>query len=121
MRRNGREMAQMYHFNADKLKRNADKLRRDAQRFSNSYSFHYDTDESDGDRGGRTQKEALENELRKDGFLTGDKKKYKVELTDKKLKINGKTMSDDMHQRYLHLLTTAHSGSFKMTIEENND
>ena len=103
------------------MRLNADKLRRDAQRFSNSYSFHYDSDEGETSTNGKTQKENLENELAKDGFLTGDKKKYKVELTDKKLKINGKTMSDEMHQRYLNLLTTAHSGSFKIMIEENSN
>lgn len=134
MRRNGQEMAQLYQLNgdklrldankmrlnADKLRREADKLRRDAQRYSNSYSFNYNSDDNDGrDRGSMTQKEALESELAKDGFLTGDKKKYKIELTDKKLKINGKTMSDEMHQRYLRLLASSSSGSFKITIEED--
>ena len=121
IRRNAKEMAQLYHLNGNKMRLNADKLRRDAQRFSNSYSFHYDSDEGETSTNGKTQKENLENELAKDGFLTGDKKKYKVELTDKKLKINGKTMSDEMHQRYLNLLTTAHSGSFKIMIEENSN
>lgn len=126
MRRNAKEVAEMYRLNADKmrlntdeLRRNTDKLRRDAKRLRDSYSFHYNSDE--GDRDGMNQKEALENELAKDGFLTGDKKKYKIELTDKKLKINAKTMSDEMHQRYRRLLGQSSSGSFKITIEENSN
>ena len=82
IRRNAKEMAEMYRLNADKmrlnadeLRRNADKLRRDAKRLRDSYGFNDNSDE--GDREGMSQKEALENELAKDGFLTGDKKKYK--------------------------------------------
>ena len=110
-KRESRKMMKRYGINADKM-------RRDAQKLRESYGFQ---SLNNWNNSGKTQKELLENALKNDGFLTDAKKKYKVELTNKTLKINGKEMSAEMHQRYLALLSNGYNGSFKLTFEENND
>jgi bla regulator protein blaR1 len=111
MSREARKMAQLYRIDAGKIRQNALRLRQlnGLQQYNGQ------------DRYGKSQTERLENELKKDGFLKEGKKKYKVELTNKTLKINDKEMSSEMHQRYLDLLASDSSGSFKITFEENNE
>ena len=46
---------------------------------------------------------AFEQELQKDGFLKNGDKKYEFELSDKALKINGKSQSKAMHEKYIKL------------------
>ena len=110
-KRESRKMMERYQIDADKI-------RRDAQKLRESYGFQ---SLDNWKNSGKSQKEMLENMLKNDGFLKDGKKKYKVELTDKKLKINGQEMSSEMHQRYLDLLSNGYVGSFKLTYEENND
>ena len=103
----------MEHYRID-----AEKIRRDAEKLRESYGFQH---RNTWGNNGKSQKERLEEALKNDGFLKDGKKKYKVELTNKMLKINGKEMSSEIHQRYLDLLTSGSSGSFKLIYEENYD
>lgn len=45
----------------------------------------------------------IENELKKDGFIKGDKVKYDFDLSQDALIINSKTQPNDMKDRYLKL------------------
>jgi hypothetical protein len=110
--REAQKMAQSYRIDAEKLQRDALKRSRENEKYWRNNTPCRD---------GKTQKEILEKQLKDDGFLKEGKKKYKLELTDKLLKINGEKMPADVHQRYLKLLSNDYTGTFKFTIEEDSD
>ena len=110
--RETRKMAQSYRIDAEKLRRDALKMSRETEKYWRNVTPYRD---------GKTQKEIIEKQLKDDGFLKEGKKKYKLELTDKLLKINGEKMSADVHQRYLKLLSNDYVGKFRFTIEEDTN
>jgi bla regulator protein blaR1 len=112
MSREVRKMAQSYRIDAEKL-------RHDAQKMSKSTEKYWYT--TTPYRDGKTQKEIIEKQLKEDGYLKEGKKKYKLELTDKFLKINGEKMSADVYQRYFKLLSNDYRGTFRFVIEEDTD
>ena len=64
----------------------------------------------------------IEKHLSEDGFLKEGETKYTFELTNKKLKINGKEQSNTMHEKYLKLYgehTNTDSTDYDFTVKFN--
>ena len=64
----------------------------------------------------------IEKHLVEDGFLKNGETKYTFELTNKKLKINGKEQSSTMHEKYLKLYTehtNSNSTDYDFTVKFN--
>jgi bla regulator protein blaR1 len=76
-------------------------------------NFHYDNYSNDGD-----ETSWLTDQLRRDNF---DLKHYSVELTSKKLKINGKKQSDDRQRLYFQRYCREGGGSATSTFSCSHD
>ena len=65
----------------------------------------------------------LEAELRKDGFISGDKRKYKFEVKGKSLKINGKDVPTGLRDKYWNLYREqygdAANNHFSLSIDDD--
>jgi bla regulator protein BlaR1 len=56
--------------------------------------------------GGKNHGEVLVSKMKADGLIAKRSSEYKVELSAKKLKVNGKRQPDHIHQKYLDLYET---------------
>ena len=114
-----RQNAEKYRKNAEKYRQEAQKMQRDAQRMGREKQLLEREEERmvrdrerAQNRDSRSKerrmdmdklRNAFEQELQKDGFLKNGDKKYEFELSDKALKINGKSQSKAMHEKYIKL------------------
>ncbi len=107
--------------NVDKIKLNSDKLRQNAEEHS---QFFFNNDGNNTILWNQDPKSAIVKELKRDGFISKDKKSYKIELSDKRLKINNKEMPKELHEKYMKIYQNGKSdkkGTFNVTIEESED
>ena len=126
MRRNAEKMSKEFQKNQGEWQRNAERMAREQLRnFDNQKHFF----KADGDGNfiwNQGPKSAIERELERDGFIKNGKKTYKIELNEKDLKINGKEMPKEMHEKYLRIYTESSGskpskkGKFSVTIEEED-
>ena len=126
MRRDAERLSRGIQRNQEYLNRNAERMAREQLRnFDNQKHFF----KADGDGNfiwHQGPKSAIERELERDGFVKNGKKAYKIELNEKDLKINGKEMPKEMHEKYLRIYTESSGskpskkGKFSMTIDEED-
>ena len=144
-------IAEEWRLHSKKLKIDAEKMQRDAEKLSRGIIRSQEYMNRNAERIAREQlrnfdnqkhlfkadgdgnfiwhqgpKSAIESELERDGFIKNGKKAYKIELNEKDLKINGKEMPKEMHEKYLRIYTESSGskpskkGKFNMTIEEED-
>ena len=126
MRRDAEKMSRGIQRSQEYMNRNAERMAREQLRnFDNQKHFF----KADGDGNfiwHQGPKSAIERELDRDGFIKNGKKAYKIELNEKDLKINGKEMPKEMHEKYLRIYTEnsgskpSKKGKFSVTIEEKD-
>jgi hypothetical protein len=79
------------------LEENLERLDREG-----AHSFFYIPDGSSGFSTRALDFNIIEQELINDGLIKeGDN--YKMDLSDRHLKVNGKTFSEELHQKYLNM------------------
>ena len=144
-------IAENWRLHSQKLKKEAEKMHLDGERLSkqflkNQAEWKFKAEEmareqlrnfdnqkhffkADGDGNfiwHQGPKSAIERELDRDGFIKNGKKAYKIELNEKDLKINGKEMPKEMHEKYLRIYTEnsgskpSKKGKFSITIDEED-
>lgn len=120
----------------EKLRNQIEKLRKDNEKLfikETDGLFHIEPFKNiekrqfyfDNDRFAQSQqdpKSAIVSELKRDGFITKDKKSYSFELSNKRLKINGKEMPDELRNKYAKLYQGSNrQEKFNIKIEEEID
>ncbi len=101
-----RRNAERYRKDAQQMRRETQLLTREKQLLTREKEREYRYEHRDEQREEKRMemgslRKAFESELQKDGFLKEGDKKYKFELNDKTLKINGKEQSKAMHEKYM--------------------
>lgn len=134
LHRDAERLAREHNLTKENWQKEAQKMKEKAKEMAQHYRFdfgdnnHFDWQANNhyGFGNGNTNS-VIESELKRDGFIKDGKKKYKFELSEKKLKINGKTMPDEMHEKYKRLYNKESGNKpnqnekFNIIIEKDED
>ncbi len=133
-RRDAERMAREHNFDKESWNRESQKMKEKAEKMAKEFKQNFDDrkefyllDENNLKGWNRAPQSAIERELQRDGFIKEGKKGYKFELSDKKLKINGKEMPHEMHEKYKRIYSESagsplgKNGNFNITIDNDED
>ena len=134
LRRDAERMAKEHNLTKEHWQKESRKMKENAEKMAKEFKQNFDDrkefyllDDNSVKGWSREPQSAIERELQRDGFIKEGKKGYKFELSDKKLKINGKEMPQEMQEKYKRIYSESagsplgKNGNFNITIDNDED